>query len=92
MKTDFLVDLGPIFGSKVGPKSVQPPPKVGPESAQSRPGVGPESAQCHAKVGPKSAQSRPEVGPRVGPKSGRISTSGPAAKIPDGTDGSALKS
>ena len=91
---------------KVGPKAAQRRPKVGPKSAQSRPKGGPKSVQSRPKGGPKSTQRRPKVGPKsarsrlkVGPKSVqaqsqkvRISTSGPAANIPDATDGCAVKS
>ena len=83
---------------KVGSKSAQSWPKVGP----SRPKVGPKSAQSRPEVGPKwtqswpkSAQSQPTVGPKSTPNQNRkvrISTSGPVAKIPDGPDGSAVKS
>ena len=86
---------------KVGTKSVQSRPKVSPKSAkstQSRPKEHPKSTQ----VDRKSAQSQHKVGqkstpswPRADPKSAqnvRISTSSPAAKIPDGPDGSAVES
>ena len=57
--------------------------------------ISPKSGQGLPKVSPKSFKSRPKVDPRSAPNQNqkvRISTSGSAAKILDGADGSAVKS